>query len=129
MQGLGIGAISLDWSTIAAYNGNPLVSPFFAIVNIAVGYFAVMYVIMPLSYWGMNLYNAKTFPFFSSHLFNGRGEGYNVSGIVNDKFELDIPAYAKEGHIYLSTFFAVTYGLGFAAVVATLSHVILFNGR
>lgn len=38
-------------------------------------------------------------------------------------------AYEKEGPLYLSTFFAMTYGVGFAALTATIVHVALFHGR
>lgn len=129
MRGLGIGAFALDWSVIASFLGSPLITPFFAIINVTVGYVAFMYVILPIAYWGYNLYDGRTFPIFSSHLFNIQGQQYNVSGIVNDKFELDMAAYQKQGHIHLSLFFALTYGIGFSAIIATLSHVIFFNGR
>eukprot|EP00253_Pinus_taeda_P015850 PITA_15850 len=107
MHGLGIGAISIDWSTISAYLGSPLASPWFATANMAVGFFLVMYVITPLTYW-FNLYNAKTFPIFSSTLFNSAGDRYNVSGIVDSNFHLDVAAYEKYGGIHLTTFFAIT---------------------
>ena len=82
-----------------------------------------------MAYWGLNLYNAKTFPIFSSDLYTAQGPEYNVSLIVNEKFELDLAAYEKHGRIHLSTFFAVTYGIGFATIASTLTHVALFYGR
>lgn len=129
MRGLGLGAFSLDWSVIASFLGSPLITPFFAIVNVAVGYSLFMYVILPFAYWGVNLYHAKTFPIFSSHLFDAKGQTYNVSAIVNDKFEIDMNAYDRQGRVNLSVFFSLTYGIGFAAIVSTLTHVALFNGR
>ncbi|KAJ8772904.1 hypothetical protein K2173_028081 [Erythroxylum novogranatense] len=129
MHGLGLGAFALDWSVIASYLGSPLITPFFAIVNVIVGYIALIYLIIPVAYWGLNLYGARKFPIFSSHLFNHKGEIYDVNSIVNDKFEIDMPSYLKQGHIHLSVFFALTYGIGFAAIVATLTHVALFNGK
>lgn len=129
MQGLGLGALALDWSVIASYLGSPLISPFFAIANVAVGYFLFMYAILPFVYWGVNLYNAKNFPIFSSHLFNAQGQIYNVSAIVNNQFEIDLDAYKRQGRINLSVFFSFTYGIGFAGIISTLTHVALFNGR
>ncbi|XP_011015796.1 PREDICTED: oligopeptide transporter 4-like [Populus euphratica] len=129
MRGLGIGALTLDWSTVASYLYSPLLTPFFAIVNVFVGYALIMYVVIPISYWGLNVYNAKTFPIFSSHLFDARGATYNITEVVNDKFELDLAQYDKHGRVHLSTFFALTYGFGFATIAATLSHVALFYGR
>lgn len=129
MRGIGIGSFALDWSVIASFNGSPLVTPFFALVNIFVGFALFMYIVLPIAYWGLNLYNAQNFPIFSSHLYNYKGEVYNVSTIVNDKFELDMPAYNQEGRVNLSVFFSLTYGIGFAAIVSTLSHVAVFNGK
>ena len=129
MRGLGIGSFSLDWSVIASYLGSPLISPFFAIVNVAVGYILIMFILLPVAYWGANLYNAKNFPIFSSHLFDAQGQIYNVSAIVNSQFEIDQEAYRRQGRINLSVFFSLTYGVGFAAIVSTLTHVALFNGR
>ncbi|KAG5019233.1 Oligopeptide transporter 6 [Glycine soja] len=128
LRGLGIAAFGIDWSTISAYLGSPLASPWFATANIAVGFFLVMYVMTPIAYWS-NAYEAKTFPIFSSKLFMGNGSLYDISTIVNSEFHLDRQAYSINGPVHLSTFFAMTYGLGFAALSATVVHVLLFHGR
>ncbi|XP_068653825.1 oligopeptide transporter 4-like [Aristolochia californica] len=129
MYGLGIGSFTFDWSTIAGFLGSPLVSPFFAIVNVFVGYILFVYLVFPILYWGYNAYDAKTFPIISSSLYASNGQEYNISAIVNDKFELDLNAYEKQGQVNMSMFFAVTYGLGFANVASTLTHCGLFYGR
>ena len=126
--GLGIGSFGLDWSTIASYLGSPLASPFFATANIAVGYFILMYVITPLCYY-LDFFNAKTFPIYSGKLFVANGQEYNVRSIINDEFRLDHKAYAETGPVHMSTFFAVTYGLGFATLTASVVHVFLFYGK
>ncbi|KAG9440098.1 hypothetical protein H6P81_020263 [Aristolochia fimbriata] len=129
MYGLGIGSFTFDWSTISGFLGSPLVSPFFAIVNVFVGYALFVCIVFPILYWVYNTYDAKMFPFISSALFTSTGKEYDTNAIVNDKFELDLDAYAKQGRINLSMFFAVTYGLGFANVASTLTHCALFYGR
>ncbi|OMO57515.1 Oligopeptide transporter OPT superfamily [Corchorus olitorius] len=129
LHGLGIGALTFDWTTVVAFLSSPLVSPFFAIVNVFVGYALMIYLVIPISYWGLNLYNAKNFPILSAKLFTAQGQRYNISLIVNDKFEIDYNEYNKIGRIHLSTFFAVTYGIGFAAIASTITHVGLFYGR
>nr|KYP46246.1 Oligopeptide transporter 2 [Cajanus cajan] len=128
-SGLGLGSFSLDWTTVAAFLGNPLVTPFFATANIIVGYVLLVYLLIPAAYWGFNLYNAKNFPIYSSSLFTANGHGYNVTAIVNQHFEIDMQAYLKQGRVNLSVFFAISYGLGFAAIASSLTHVALFNGR
>lgn len=128
-NGLGLGSFSLDWTTIASFLGNPLVTPFFATANIIVGYILLIYLLIPVAYWGLNLYNAKNFPIYSSKLFTASGQEYNVTAIVNDKFEIDMQAYLEQGRINMSVFFSVSYGIGFAAIVSSLTHVAIFNGR
>ncbi|KAG6421955.1 hypothetical protein SASPL_118515 [Salvia splendens] len=129
MRGLGLGAITLDWTAIASFLGSPLVSPFFAIMNVFAGYALIIYIVLPIAYWGFNLYGARKFPIFSSHLFTAQGQKYNISAIVNDKFELDIERYQQQGRIHLSMFFSLTYGFGFATIASTLTHVACFYGR
>lgn len=128
LHGLGIGAIGLDWSSISAYLGSPLASPWFATANVAVGFSLLMYVVTPISYW-LNFYESKKFPIFSDGLFTSSGQVYNVTAIIDSNFHLDYVAYEREGPLYLSTFFAMTYGVGFAALSATVVHVFLFHGR
>lgn len=129
MKGLGLGAFALDWSVVSAYLMSPLITPFFAIANVFAGYVIMMYMIMPIAYWGFDFYHAKAFPIYSSDLYNSKGHVYNITSIVNDKFELNLPAYEQQGRINLSMFFSVTYGIGFASIISTLTHVALFNGK
>ncbi|KAK1423782.1 hypothetical protein QVD17_19090 [Tagetes erecta] len=129
MKGLGFGAVTLDWSVVSSFLFSPLISPFFAIVNVFLGYALIIYIVMPLSYWGLDLYGASRFPIFSSHLFTAEGMKYNISAIVNDKFQIDMVKYEEQGRIHISTFFALTYGFGFAAIASTLTHVAFFHGR
>ncbi|KAK4362887.1 hypothetical protein RND71_018128 [Anisodus tanguticus] len=128
MCGLGIGALGFNWTTISSYLGSPLANPWFASANVAVGFVLVMYVMTPLTYW-YNVYNAKTFPIFSSSLFTQNGTKYNTVGVIDVYFQLDKAAYNQYGKLHLSTFFAMTYGLGFAGLSATLVHIFLFHGR
>lgn len=128
LNGLGIGAIGLDWSSISSYLGSPLASPWFATANVAVGFFFIMYILTPICYW-LDVFKAKTFPIFSDGLFTSSGQVYNISRIIDSNFHLDIAAYEQQGHLYLSTFFVITYGVGFAALSATVMHVLIFHGR
>ncbi|CAN8323940.1 unnamed protein product [Cochlearia groenlandica] len=127
-SGLSIGAFGLDWSTIASYLGSPLASPFFATTYIAVGFFLVMYVITPLCYY-QDFFNAKTYPIHSGKLFVANRHEYNITSIINDEFRLDHQAYAETGPVHMSTFFVVTYGLGFATLTASIVHVLLLNDK
>ncbi|KAK0601663.1 hypothetical protein LWI29_026194 [Acer saccharum] len=128
-QGLGIGSFGLDWSTVAGFLGTPLATPFFAIANSLVGFFLFLYVLIPIAYWS-NLYEAKRFPLFSSHTFDSNGQIYNITRILNNKdFDLDKVGYHNYSKLYLSVLFAFIYGLGFANLTASISHVALFDGK
>lgn len=87
-----------------------------------------MYVITPIAYW-LDLYKAKTFPIFSDDLFTSSGQVYNISGIIDSNFRFDSLAYQQQGPLFMSTFFAMSYGVGFACLAATVVHVALFHGR
>ncbi|GFP86851.1 oligopeptide transporter 4 [Phtheirospermum japonicum] len=129
LRGLGLGALTLDWTAVASFLFSPLICPFFAIMNVFAGYALIIYIVLPTAYWGFDLYGASKFPIFSSHLFTAQGQKYNITAIVNDKFELDLEKYKEQGRIHLSMFFALTYGFGFATIAATLTHVGCFYGR
>ncbi|CAH8304862.1 unnamed protein product [Eruca vesicaria subsp. sativa] len=128
LHGFGIGAIGLDWSTISSYLGSPLASPWYATANVGVGFVLAVYVLTPICY-RLDVYNAKTFPLFSSSLFTNEGSKYNITSIIDSNFHLDLQAYERQGPLYLTTFFALSYGFGFAALSSTIMHVALFHGR
>ena len=129
LRGLGVGSFALDWSTVAGFLGSPLATPGFAIINIMSGFFIILYVLIPIAYW-TNSFEAKRFPIFSSHVFDSSGQTYNVSLILNEAtFQFNQQGYDSYSKIYLSILFAFAYGLSFATLAATLSHVALFHGR
>ncbi|XP_047957244.1 oligopeptide transporter 5-like [Salvia hispanica] len=129
IRGLGLGSIAFDWSTIAAFAGSPLAAPGFAIINLLVGFILIVYVMLPIAYWN-NMYNAKRFPIVSAHVFDATGATYNTSTILTGKtFEFDRAGYDSYSKVNLSIFFVLIYGLNFAALASTVSHVTLFHGR
>ncbi|XP_014502634.1 oligopeptide transporter 1 isoform X1 [Vigna radiata var. radiata] len=129
LGGLGIGSFGFDWNTVAGFLGTPLATPGFAIINTLVGFVLFMYVLIPISYWN-NVYDAKKFPIISSNTFDFTGKKYNVTRILNDKtFDIDMDSYNNYSKLYLSITFAFDYGLSFASLTATISHVVLFHGK
>lgn len=129
MKGLGIGSFGLDWNTVSGFLGSPLPVPGFAIINMLIGFVLDIYVLIPLAYWN-NLYDAKKFPLISSHTFDSTGATYNVTRSLNPKtFDIDLNSYNNYSKVYLSITFAFEYGLSFATLTATISHVVLFHGE
>ncbi|KAG0450200.1 hypothetical protein HPP92_027042 [Vanilla planifolia] len=129
MKGLGVGSFGLDWSTVAGFLGSPLGTPASAIFNIMAGYFVVIYVMLPISYW-TNIYNAKSFPLISSHVFDSSAHPYNTTRIIDSKtFTLNVEEQESYSKINMSIMFALTYGLGFATLTSSIMHVALHDGK
>ncbi|CAI9088190.1 OLC1v1022449C1 [Oldenlandia corymbosa var. corymbosa] len=125
VSGLGIGSFALDWNTVVAFLGNPIATPAFAIINLMVGFFLIVYVIIPIAYW-TNTYEAKKFPFHSTLTFDSHGQKYNISRVLNKEFEFDKDGYYNYSKLYMSILFAMSYGMNFATLTATITHVFLF---
>lgn len=128
-SGLGVGAFTFDWAGISAYHGSPLITPWFSILNISVGFVMFVYIIVPLCYWKFNAFHARKFPIFSSKLFTSTGHKYDTTTVLTPDYKLNVPAYNTYGKLFLSPLFALSIGSGFARFTATLTHVALFHGR
>ncbi|KAI7901668.1 OPT family small oligopeptide transporter [Cokeromyces recurvatus] len=128
LEGLGLLAISFDWSTIVSFLGSPFVVPWWAIANIAVGAALVSWVIVPALYY-TNTWNSKNFPIITSALFTSDGGAWNNSIVLNADKTLNHEAYDEYGPLYMTSFFAFTYGIMFAGVTSILTHTFLYHGK
>ncbi|CAH1423699.1 unnamed protein product [Lactuca virosa] len=129
LKGFGIGAFGLDWATVASFLGSPLATPGFAMVNMLIGYVITFYIIIPVAYWN-NWYEARRFPMYAFKTYNADGTKYNVSKVLNEtSFSFNQAGYDEYGKVNLSILFVLAYGLSFATLAATVSHVLLFHGR
>ncbi|KAG2583398.1 hypothetical protein PVAP13_6KG227000 [Panicum virgatum] len=129
LKGLGVGSFGLDWNTVAGFLGNPLASPAFTIVNVMAGFALSTYVALPLLYW-TNTYNGKRFPLISPHVYDDAGEAYDTNRVLDPKtFALNLKEYNAYSRINVSVLFAINYGIGFASLMSTLSHVALYHGK
>ncbi|KFH72326.1 OPT family small oligopeptide transporter [Podila verticillata NRRL 6337] len=124
--GLGVGAISLDWNTIVGFLGSPLIIPWWAQVNIGLGFFLIAWVMVPIAYY-TNLWDAQRFPILTPALFKVDGTDYNTTMILNDKALMDEEKYKEYGPLRISTFFALTYGIGFAGLSSMVTHTWLYH--
>ncbi|KAF8928404.1 hypothetical protein BGZ47_001656 [Haplosporangium gracile] len=126
-NGLGIGVIALDWSAASYYVG-PLVTPWFAQVNILIGFILVAWVMVPWAYY-QNLWESQNYPILSADLFRTNGSYWIKDEVLNANGHLDPEKYNTYGPMRMDSFFALTYGVGFAGLTATIVHVILYNGK
>ncbi|KAG0236349.1 hypothetical protein BGW41_000430 [Actinomortierella wolfii] len=125
-NGLGIGTISLDWASSTSALA-PLVTPWWAQVNILVGFIVIAWIVAPIAYYS-NLWNSKMFPILTADLFRDDGTPYDKSMVMTDNV-LDPAKYEAYGPLRMDSFFALTYGIGFAGLTATLTHVALYHGE
>lgn len=128
LNGLGILGISFDWSTITSYLGSPLVVPFWATANIAVGFVCIAWIIVPALYY-TNTWDAQRFPIITSSLFNADGDKWNNALVLTPEKILDPALYEIYGPLRMTAFFAFTYGIGFAGVTSVLTHTFLYHGK
>ncbi|CAO3637700.1 unnamed protein product [Mucor hiemalis] len=127
-NGLGMFAISFDWSTIVSFLGSPLVVPWWATANIAVGAGLVSWVIVPALYYS-NTWESQRFPIVTSTLFTKDGGVWNNSMVMNPDKTLNQQAYDEYGPLYMTSFFAFTYGILFAGVTSILTHTFLYHRK
>ena len=62
----------------------------------------------------------------SSGSFDNTGNSYNVTLIVDDDTVFNLDAYKAYSPLFISTSFAVSYGVSFASITATLMHTLVF---
>ncbi|TFK79308.1 OPT oligopeptide transporter [Polyporus arcularius HHB13444] len=123
-SGLGMSLITFDWSQIA-YIGSPLASPWWASANVAGGFVFFFWFITPVLYY-TNTWYAKYMPISSRTSFDNTGASYDVSRILTPEATLDLQKYETYSPLFLSTTFALSYGLSFASITATIMHTFLY---
>ncbi|KAG0046350.1 hypothetical protein BGZ83_008492 [Gryganskiella cystojenkinii] len=124
-ENLGIGAFTLNWNTIVSYLASPLVVPWWAQVNIGVGFFLIAYVMTPVAYF-TNLWNTQQYPIITAGMYKNDGQKYEVDEILTN-FQLDEVKYKAYGPLRITTFFVLTYGIGFAGLASMVSHTWLYH--
>lgn len=72
---------------------------------------------------------AQFLPMSDSSSYDNTGSTYNVSKILTADFELDEEAYRNYSPLFLSTTFAMSYGVSFATVISLIVHTALYNGQ
>ncbi|KAI1339360.1 small oligopeptide transporter [Xylariaceae sp. FL0016] len=127
LHGYGILPTTLDWTVISGYALSPLIPPAHAIANTLVGVI-IFFVFVSMGIHFSGTWYADYFLVQSSSAFDNTGAVYNVSRILTDELLLDEEAYHAYSPLFLTTQFALCYGLSFAAVAAVIVHVVLYHG-
>ncbi|KAH7096543.1 OPT oligopeptide transporter [Auriculariales sp. MPI-PUGE-AT-0066] len=123
-HGMGMSLITFDWSQIA-YIGSPLATPWWAEMNVGAGFLFFFWFLTPILHY-TNTWYAEYMPISSRTSYDNTGGKYNVSRILNDDATLNMAAYKAYSPLFLSTTFALSYGLSFASITSTLVHAFLY---
>ncbi|CAE6398593.1 unnamed protein product [Rhizoctonia solani] len=122
-HGLGMGFITFDWAMVA-YNSSPLVTPFWAELNVFGALVIVYWIIAPILYY-KNVFFSKYMPISSTGSFDRWGEEYKPLNVIIDG-QFDVEAYKAYSPLYISMTFALSYGLSFGALTSTVVHTWLW---
>lgn len=124
VHGMGMSVLTFDWSQIA-YIGSPLSTPWWAGANIFAGFIFFFWFLCPILHF-TNTWYAQYMPISSRTSYDNHGKAYNVTRILTPQSTLNEAAYHSYSPLFLSTTFAISYGLSFASITATLMHAALY---
>jgi OPT family small oligopeptide transporter len=124
VHGMGMSLITFDWSQIA-YIGSPLATPWWAAANVFAGFIFFFWILTPALYF-TNTWFAAYMPISSRISYDNMLQTYNVTRILTPESTFDAAAYHSYSPLFLSTTFALAYGLSFASITATLMHTFLY---
>lgn len=127
VSGLGLFPVTFDWAQIA-YIGSPLLTPFWAAMNVVGGLVIVMWIVAPIAYYG-NLFYSSYMPILSASVFDNTGSIYDVSRILTSDFVFDREAYSQYSRVFLPITYVLSYGLQFAGLASLLTHTACWHGR
>ncbi|KAI1302627.1 OPT oligopeptide transporter protein-domain-containing protein [Xylaria venustula] len=122
--GLSLIPITFDWTQIAGYIGSPLIVPWHAIANVLIG--VVVFFLMLTSFLHYTgAWYSEFLPMSDASTYDNTGAIYNVSLVLTSELTLDEGAYQAYSPLFISTAFALAYGLSFAAIAALVVHTFL----
>ncbi|KAG9225680.1 hypothetical protein CCMSSC00406_0007537 [Pleurotus cornucopiae] len=124
VHGMGMSLVTFDWAQIA-YIGSPLATPWWAEANVTAGFVFFFWFLTPVLYY-TNAWDSKYMPISSRGSFDNTGAEYDVTKILNADSTFNEDAYKAYSPLFLSTTFALSYGLSFASITSTLTHAFLF---
>jgi OPT family oligopeptide transporter len=92
-----------------------------------IGLVLFIWVVTPAIHFS-NTWFSQYIPISDSNSYDNTLQNYNVTRILNDDYTLNLQNYKDYSPIFLSTTFALQYGLSFAATTALITHTALYHG-
>jgi len=141
---------TFDWSQIN-WLGSPLVTPWWAEVNIGVGSFIGLWVVVPAMYYSnvsrllrsilhlpladhhlhhlSQVWSFAYLPVQSSGSYDRFGNAYNYTRVLTAERGFDAEAYLNYSPLYLTAALTMTYMAAMMVCTAAVVQTILFNGK
>ncbi|WPH02280.1 Hypothetical protein R9X50_00513600 [Acrodontium crateriforme] len=119
---------TLDWANINSFYNSPLIAPWHAMGNTAVGIVFFLWILVPALHFS-GVWYAEYLPINANKIWDNTASRYNISRILTPEHIVDPAKYNDYSPLYLSTSFAVTYGTAFATIAALVSHTYLYHGQ
>ena len=125
VTGVSLIPITFDWTQVTGFLGDPLIPPWHAIANTMIGIVA-FYIFGTIAiHYGGGWY-AEYLPISDSSTYDNMGLHYNVSRIVTPELTLNVAEYEKYSPLFLSTTFAISYGLSFATIASLVVYTWIY---
>ncbi|KAF7546069.1 hypothetical protein G7Z17_g8684 [Cylindrodendrum hubeiense] len=125
--GLAYLPVTFDWSQVA-YNGSPLVVPFWAQANVFAGWVVVFALVTPILYY-TNTWNTAYLPFSGADTYDNTGNIYNATRVVDKHGNFLVDEYRKYSPIFMPVTFALSYGISFAVMSCVPTYIFLNHWR
>ncbi|KAJ7030206.1 small oligopeptide transporter [Mycena alexandri] len=122
-HGMGMSVITFDWNQITYVVFTFL--PRWSHSNAAFSFVFFFWFLTPVLYF-TNTWFGKFMPISSRTSYDNHMNSYNVSAILTADNTVDLEAYHNYSPLFISTTFAISYGLSFASITATLMHAFLY---
>ncbi|KAK1752304.1 sexual differentiation process protein isp4 [Echria macrotheca] len=126
--GLSLIPLTFDWTQIAGFVGSPMIPPWHAIANTLLGV-VIFYVGLAATLHYAGVWYAAYLPMSDSQTYDNTGTRYNVTRILTPEFTFDKEAYESYSPIFISTTFAINYGLSFATILSLIGYTWINHRR
>ncbi|KAF9871227.1 small oligopeptide opt family [Colletotrichum karsti] len=114
---------TFDWSQIA-YNGSPLVVPFWAQANVFAGWVILFALVTPILYYTNTWYTAYL-PFSGADTYDNTGKIYNATRVVDKDGNFIVEEYEKYSPLFMPVTFALSYGISFAVMSCVPTYIFI----
>jgi OPT family small oligopeptide transporter len=92
------------------------------------GIIILLWIVTPALHYS-NTWYAQYLPISQNGITDNMGKKYNTSRILTPEHVVDPQAYEEYSPLFLSTSFALTYGVSFATITALVTHTYLYHGK